>query len=110
MCCAIAAICRASPFSLSWNASSKAESSRRTNSACSRPWVPDSPRSMCFSGAEGPQHLSGQLVSISATQLFVIGRGGALNIVLLVVGVMFVGFQRLLELFYSRRNERRLRA
>jgi len=33
-----------------------------------------------------------------------------LNIVLLVVGVMFVGFQRLLELFYSRRNERRLRA
>ncbi len=33
-----------------------------------------------------------------------------MNIVLLVVGVMFVGFQRLLELFYSRRNERRLRA
>ncbi len=33
-----------------------------------------------------------------------------MNIVLLVVGVMFVGFQRLLELFYSRWNERRLRA
>jgi methyltransferase len=33
-----------------------------------------------------------------------------LNLVLLVVGVGLVGLQRLLELFYSRRNERRLRA
>jgi methyltransferase len=33
-----------------------------------------------------------------------------LNVVLLVVGVMLVAVQRLLELWYSRRNERRLRA
>jgi methyltransferase len=33
-----------------------------------------------------------------------------LNVVMLIVGVMLVGVQRLLELFYSRRNERRLRA
>jgi methyltransferase len=33
-----------------------------------------------------------------------------LNVVLLVVGVMLVALQRLLELRYSRRNERRLRA
>jgi methyltransferase len=35
---------------------------------------------------------------------------GSLNVVLLVMGVMLVGVQRLLELWYSRRNERRLRA
>jgi methyltransferase len=35
---------------------------------------------------------------------------GSLNVVLLVAGVMLVAVQRLLELFYSRRNERRLRA
>jgi methyltransferase len=34
----------------------------------------------------------------------------ALNVVLLVVGVTLVAMQRLLELFYSRRNERKLRA
>jgi methyltransferase len=34
----------------------------------------------------------------------------ALNVVLLVAGVMLVAVQRLLELWYSRRNERRLRA
>jgi len=34
----------------------------------------------------------------------------ALNVLLLVVGVAFVAAQRLLELRYSRRNERRLRA
>ena len=33
-----------------------------------------------------------------------------MNVVLLVVGVMLVAIQRLLELLYSRRNERRLRA
>jgi methyltransferase len=33
-----------------------------------------------------------------------------LNVVLLVVGVMLVAVQRLLELWYSRRNERRLLA
>jgi len=33
-----------------------------------------------------------------------------LNVVLLVAGVMLVAVQRLLELWYSRRNERRLRA
>ena len=33
-----------------------------------------------------------------------------MNVVLLVVGVGLVASQRLLELFYSRRNERRLRA
>jgi methyltransferase len=33
-----------------------------------------------------------------------------LNVALLVAGVMLVGVQRLLELAYSRRNERRLRA
>jgi methyltransferase len=33
-----------------------------------------------------------------------------LNVVLLVVGVMLVAIQRLLELLYSRRNERRLLA
>jgi methyltransferase len=33
-----------------------------------------------------------------------------LNVVLLVIGVMLVGVQRLLELTLSRRNERRLRA
>ena len=33
-----------------------------------------------------------------------------MNTVLLVVGVMLVAVQRMLELFYSRRNERRLRA
>ena len=33
-----------------------------------------------------------------------------MNVVLLVMGVMLVGVQRLLELLYSRRNERRLRA
>jgi methyltransferase len=33
-----------------------------------------------------------------------------LNVVYLIVGVMLVGVQRLLELAYSRRNERRLRA
>jgi methyltransferase len=33
-----------------------------------------------------------------------------LNVVLLVIGVMLVGVQRLLELLYSRRNERRLLA
>jgi methyltransferase len=33
-----------------------------------------------------------------------------LNVVYLVAGVMLVGVQRLLELLYSRRNERRLRA
>ena len=33
-----------------------------------------------------------------------------LNVVYLVVGVMLVAVQRLLELWYSRRNERRLRA
>jgi methyltransferase len=36
--------------------------------------------------------------------------GVALNVVLLVAGVMLVAVQRLLELWYSRRNERRLRA
>jgi methyltransferase len=35
---------------------------------------------------------------------------GSLNVVYLVVGVAAVGAQRLLELIYSRRNERRLRA
>jgi methyltransferase len=35
---------------------------------------------------------------------------GSLNVVYLVVGVAIVGAQRLLELSYSRRNERRLRA
>jgi methyltransferase len=34
----------------------------------------------------------------------------ALNVVLLVAGVMLIAVQRLLELWYSRRNERRLRA
>jgi len=33
-----------------------------------------------------------------------------LNVILLVAGVGLVGLQRLLELLYSRRNERRLRA
>ena len=33
-----------------------------------------------------------------------------MNVVLLVAGVMLVAVQRLLELWYSRRNERRLRA
>ncbi len=33
-----------------------------------------------------------------------------MNVVYLVAGVCFVALQRLLELFYSRRNERRLRA
>ena len=33
-----------------------------------------------------------------------------MNVALLVAGVMLVGVQRLLELAYSRRNERRLRA
>ena len=33
-----------------------------------------------------------------------------MNVVMLIVGVMLVGVQRLLELSYSRRNERRLRA
>jgi methyltransferase len=33
-----------------------------------------------------------------------------LNVILLVGGVGLVGLQRLLELFYSRRNERKLRA
>jgi methyltransferase len=35
---------------------------------------------------------------------------GSLNVVLLVAGVTMVAVQRLLELSYSRRNERRLRA
>jgi methyltransferase len=35
---------------------------------------------------------------------------GSLNVVYLVVGVAIVGVQRMLELFYSRRNERRLRS
>jgi methyltransferase len=62
---------------------------------------------MCFSDAEG-HGPSASKASGFRLQLFVEGAKGALNVVLLVAGVGLVAIQRLLELWYSRRNERRL--
>ena len=57
--------------------------------------------------AGGLQHLSGHHFSLSG---FWSGSEDVLNVVLLVAGVGLVAVQRLAELSYSRRNERRLRA
>jgi methyltransferase len=62
---------------------------------------------MCFSDAEG-HWPSASKASGFRLQLIVEGAEGALNVVLLVAGVGLVAIQRLLELWYSRRNERRL--
>jgi len=53
------------------------------------------------------QHLNGHHFSLSG---FWSGSEDVLNVVLLVAGVGLVAVQRLAELSYSRRNERRLRA